>query len=242
MESPRKLIKGKLSAAYNDNKNLVVDVFQKADAWILWFIGFSIGGLALFAGNLDKFANKLTTEQIHKIFIELFFSVISGVLFRYVYIWFYMLLIKNIYSRVSNDFDAQYDLPVFKPLIGNETFAELIILINTYTGSDFNNLIQQFADADENHRIALCSVLIDYYNKADAFYTEETTKGLDHLKERLEIYFGKKIEEINKKDNSGNKLFGRQFYLIITLGSILLLIFSVSFGLALYTFCFNIHL
>nr|NYE66079.1 hypothetical protein [Mucilaginibacter sp. E4BP6] len=49
--------------------------------------------------------------------------------------------------------------------------------------------------------------------------------------------------------NDDFKLFGRPFYLIITLGSILLIIFSVlliifsvSFGLALYNFCFNIHL
>jgi len=95
MDRPSKKIKDKIAAIFDDNKTLVIDLFQKADAWILWFIGFSIGGLALFAGNLDKFSNRLTSDQVHQIFTKSFFAIISGVLFRYVYMWFYMHLMTN---------------------------------------------------------------------------------------------------------------------------------------------------
>jgi len=220
----------------------VIDLFQKADAWILWFIGFSIGGLALFAGNLDKFSNRLTSDQVHQIFTKSFFAIISGVLFRYVYMWFYMHLMTNIFSRTAIDFDSKYDQPVYKKLEGNETFTELIIRVNTYTGENFNNLLLTFIEADEKKRIELCSILIDYYQKAEVFNSDDLTKGLDYVKERLQVYYGRPFEELKKKDNSFNRFFGKKFYLLVVLGSILLLVFTISFAVALYTFCFKIHM
>jgi hypothetical protein len=242
LESPVKHIKDKFSAAYSDNRNLLIDIFQKADAWILWFIGFSIGGLALFAGNLDKFCDKLTTGQIHQIFINLFISVISGIIYRYVYIWFYLYLMQDVYGRIFNDFDSKNDFPVFKELVGGETFAELVIRLNTYTGESFNDLLLKFSEADEQKKIELCSVLIDYYQKAKAFNDEEITKGLNFVNERLQVYHGKRLEKLQAKHNVSRRLFTFRYYLLISLGVALLFTFLITFGVALCTFCFNVHL
>jgi hypothetical protein len=242
MHKPEKLIKDRINHLYGENKNLVVDVFQKADAWILWFIGFAIGGLALLAGNLDKFHDRLTPAQVHNIFIALFYSIVSGIVFRYFYIWFYIHLVKNVYGRLLYDFNSEFDLPSFRPLTGNETFEELIILLNNATGESFESLLPTFANLDGEKRVELCLTLINYYNQTRNFYEQEITKGSNLVKERLEVYFAKPIEEHSKQDNSFNRLFGLKYYLFVALGSLLFLTFLGSFGTAVYIFCFNIHI
>lgn len=106
MEDIVKNIRSAQATAYNEQENVVLKIWEKVDVWITWFVGFAIGGLALLAGNLDKFSNRISKDNIHEIFIWLFISILSGVFYRYVYLWFYRTLLL-IHFRLRMDFNFQ---------------------------------------------------------------------------------------------------------------------------------------
>jgi hypothetical protein len=133
MEEVVKDIWSAQAALYNDQESLIVKIWEKADAWITWFIGFAIGGLALLAGNLDKLSNKISKDNIHEIFIWLFVSILSGVFYRYVYLWFFRTLLL-IHFRLRTDYNSDAYFPDYPVLTHNETFMELIALVKEYTG------------------------------------------------------------------------------------------------------------
>ncbi|WP_426667555.1 hypothetical protein ACPPVU_16150 [Mucilaginibacter sp. McL0603] len=239
MEQVVKDIRLAQATAYNDHESIVLKIWEKVDAWITWFVGFSIGGLALLAGNLDKLSCKIPKDDIHLIFIWLFISILSGVFYRYVYLWFYRSLLL-IHFRLRMDFTSTAYFPPFPVLTRNESFFELVILIKEYTGQDFSNLLQSFMDADQERRSLIFAFLNDFYAKSELNYERQKSEVLNHIKERFQVYHGKSIDSVEDKVRF-KRLYGCIYWLIVTIGGLLFFAFTISFIIALCVFCFNVH-
>jgi len=245
MEDIVKNIWSAQAALYNDRENLIIKIWEKVDAWITWFIGFAIGGLALLAGDLDKLSNKISKDNIHEIFIWLFISILSGIFYRYVYLWFYRNLLL-IHFRLRTDYNPNAYFPNFPILTHNETFMELIVLIKEYTGQDFSILLQPFMNVttdnpeDQNKRNLIFAFLNDFYEKSRLNYERQRDHALSHIRERFQVYHGKSIDSVVDKIRF-KRLFGCLYWFVVGLGGALFLLFTIAFIMALYIFSINIH-
>lgn len=245
MEDVVKDIYSAQALLYNDQETIIIKIWEKVDAWITWFIGFAIGGLALLAGSLDKLSNKISKDNVHDIFIWLFISILSGVFYRYVYLWFYRTLLL-IHFRVRVDYNASTHFPNFPELTHNESFMELIVLIKEYTGQDFSKLLEPFMEVTgddpkkQSKRNLIFAFLNDFYDKARINYERQRENALAHIRERFQVYHGKSIDSVIDKVRF-KRLQGCLYWFIVALGGTLFLLFTIAFIAALYIFCVNVH-
>ena len=235
-----------LNQAKNKNKNrfkgikdLLIMVFDKADAFSLWIIGFSIAGIGLLIGNTDKIKPLISPNLFHRISISLCVSIIAGIIFRYVYMWFFMLNMK-IMDRMISDYSPEEHLPNLtnsKDLDGTQSFEELLIATQQYAGQDLSHFLIDYANADEQQRQILYKTIVDYYVQFTVFNNIDAQRADLFVKSMNELYF----RRMPNPPRAGY-LRGCSYYLAITLGAPFFLTFILAFIYALILFCFNVHL
>lgn len=110
-----------------DSRELNKYAFEKVDNVSLWIIGLSIGAIAALSSKLTELNKLLTAGQTKFIFCVLLISVVCGIFYRIIYIWYYVLFdgaFRQIEIALSDlDLvDTEFELD------GTEPFEELIRL------------------------------------------------------------------------------------------------------------------
>jgi hypothetical protein len=61
--------------------------FNSSERFMIWIVGFSIGGLSIIVTNITQFSQSFNHSIIQVILVLLSISIISGILYR----WFFYL-------------------------------------------------------------------------------------------------------------------------------------------------------
>ncbi len=82
--------------ANSHSKELFKYVFEKSDSISLWIIGLSVGGISIFANNIGKVRDSVNPQFLSPILYLLAISVTSGIIYRVLFLNFYVLLSQTL--------------------------------------------------------------------------------------------------------------------------------------------------
>ena len=238
-ERPLNSIKNRNQENFKRTKHLIISVFERADAFSLWIIGFSVGGIGLLLSNSEKLKHSFNQDITHSISISLCTSIIAGIFFRYIYMWFFMINIK-MFDRLISDYSSENELPILtnsQDLNGFETFEELVVIVEQYTGKDLSHFITDFINADDAQKLSLRQSLHDYYLQNDSFNNIDSQRGNEFVRNMNSIYFRRTPNPARP-----GLLRGCTYWLAVTVGAPFFLTFIIAFIYALCLFCFNFHI
>ncbi len=141
-ERPFSVVRNIFKKHTSDSRELNKYAFEKVDNVSLWIIGLSIGTIAALASKLTELNKLLTGGQIKFIFCILFISVVCGIFYRIIYIWYYVLVdgaFRQIEISLSDlDLvDTEFELD------GKEPFEELIRLNKQFQDLEYLLLLSE---------------------------------------------------------------------------------------------------
>lgn len=209
--------------------------FENSERFMLWVVGFAIGGLSLVISNLSSFHNHYNYIIIKIVLVSLAISVISGIVYRWA---FYSLQIQyqQIEFYLKGAFSNRRMMQTDRQDVSKETdFKRLAFIMNYDFGVDLTHKIEEYDNAeDPNIREFLLEDLKNYYRDMNELAIEEYNSTMIYVNGIYQKAFGltnEQIERINITDIAKLlKLYGK-----ITIGGFIISCLTFAFVIVLLT-------
>lgn len=219
-----------------ESKDTVKYVFEMSDKFSLWIIGISLGALSLLLSNLKDILSYISVYNLKVVLAFLFISVLCGVLYRFVFIFYYIY--TNEAFRIMDFYltdDERQDIE--NRLTGNESYDDLIELIKQFINLNEENFRNEYNNADNLGKTQLYNNMVAWY----IGYVREAKKDFDWTKNDIAEAYNKYLG-INKKNfykqHSPKKLMFTK-YTSIVLYTLFMITFL--FAVAFFLLTINIH-
>ena len=220
----------------NDSRELLKYVFEKSDSISLWIIGLSIGGISIFANNIADIQKVISPCYLRPILLLLAISVTSGIIYRGLYLYFFVVLNSTI-KGIDIAFSNRKTMDTESNLTGNENFKELVTKVLDGTGDDLSYLMTAYNDVNDAARIILYKSVVDHYLKSVEFAQKDTDLALDFVADTYAKFYGLNKEKFLNKLKSPNP-GGNQYKRTLILTTIFYFIYILTFITALFTFVY----
>lgn len=214
-------------------KELFKYVFEKSDSISLWIIGLSVGGISIFANNLGKVKDSVNPDFLSLILYLLAISVTTGILYRLLYLNFYVLLSQTL-DGIDIAFTRKKTMDTDSFLNGNETFEGVLIVIQNSTGEDLIHLLPLYNGSDLSGRQILYDSTVKHYLESVEFAKRDTELAIDFAADTYARFFYSSKEKYKKKFTEGDK--GKKYKILRTVTICLYLIYNLTFIAALFLF------
>lgn len=172
--------------------------FEQAHAFILWLVGFSIGGLGIIIANLDKDVVKRSYGLTKFSLILFTISIISGIVYRLAIARFQgkfndaMLYAEGAFSNKEMMSATPTDLT-------NESdIRQVIRYIKEDYGEDLNYVLELYGKSDDPHKEFLLNDLKEHYNKTSRFVQIDIQNATAYAKAVNQKAFGLSNKVIEK--------------------------------------------
>jgi len=218
-----------------ESRELLKYVFEKSDNISLWIIGLSIGGISIFANNIADIQKVISPCFLRPILFLLSISVTSGIMYRSLYLYFFVLL-DNTLRGIDIAFSNQKTMDFESTLDGKETFQELVEKLKDGFGEDLSYLIPVFDKIDNKAKEELYKSVVDHYLKRVDFAQTDANIALDFIADTYSKFFGKAKDKIKNEFNSSNA--GRKFKWSLRLTTAFYFIYITTFIASLFTFVY----
>lgn len=173
--------------------------FSNMERFMLWIVGFSIGGLSIIATNLTDFDKRYEHDLIKIVLVFLTISIILGIIYRWA---FHLLQIENqeIEFYLRSAFSDKKMMKIETDDISNETdVREVIRRIKVDFGEDLSRLLEEYGNMDSDGNTLFLQEMKDRYNKIDKWAKNDFEKAKSHIKEIFKITYGFSNEKIERK-------------------------------------------
>ncbi len=217
-----------------ESKDLLKYVFEKSDNISLWIIGLSIGGISIFANNIADIQKTISPDLLRPILLLLTISVTSGIIYRSLYLYFFVVL-NNTIRGIDIAFSNLKMMDTESQLTGNENFTELVKKVYKGTGDDLSYLQQAYDEVDHSAKTVLYNSVVDYYLKLVEFAQKDIDLALDFIANTYSKFFGKNKEKYLEKLKNPNT-GANQYKWTLILTTAFYLIYILAFIGALFTF------
>jgi hypothetical protein len=234
-ERPFNILRDIFKRNNKEARELTKYIFEKSDSISLWIIGLSIGGVSLFANNIADIQSTISHCYLKAIIFLLAISVITGLIYRSLFLYFFVLLDGNhrgidiAFSRIPTMDDESF-------LNGDETFQELISAVKDNLG-DLSTLLIEYEQKNETEKFKLYSSVVDSYKLSVEFAKKDLEMALDFVAETYANFTGTTKEKF-RKQMEGNTS-GLSYKWTIRLTSFFYLIYLLSFISALLLFAIS---
>lgn len=220
----------------NESKDLLKYVFEKSDNISLWIIGLSIGGISIFANNIADIQKVISPCYLRPILLLLAISVTSGIVYRGLYLYFFVVLNHTI-RGIDIAFSNRKTMDTESNLTGQETFKELVDKVLDGTSDDLSYLLPVFNDIDDAARVILYKSVVDHYLKSVEFAQRDCDLAFDFVADTYSKFYGLNKEKyLNKLKNP--RTGGSQYKRTLILTTIFYFIYILTFIAALFTFVY----
>ncbi len=220
----------------NQSKELLKYVFEKSDGISLWIIGLSVGGITLFANNVANIQKTISSNYLKPILLLLAISVTSGIVYRVLFLYFFILL-KKIQTQIDISFSNESFMDTESLLNGNETFEELIKAVKDNCG-DLSYLLNIYNTVDENVRSTLYNSVTSHYLETVEFAKKDTDLVLEFIADTYSKFTGYSKKKYLKEFNRNN--VGKQYKLAQYSTAIFYFIYILTFFTALFLFVYSV--
>jgi hypothetical protein len=218
------------------NKDLLKYVFEKSDGISLWVMGLSVGALSLLFTNILNIKKLIPAANLSFLVWSLSISVISGIIYRVLFLYWFVLQ-NRIGDQIDIAFTREKKMHQVSLLNGNETFQQLVFLVQDSTGIDYSHLIPLFNESDEENKKILYDSLVGHYLKNIEFAKEDLKLAVDSAIEIFAKAGATNKDKFLKKALSTNtglharrvSHFVRFFYIIFNLAFLIAIcVFAIS--------------
>ena len=186
--------------------------FSNSDKYMVWVVGFAIGGLSIIVTNLTQFNQTFNHCVIKAILILLSISIISGIIYRWsFYLW--QIQYQSIEFYLQGAFSDKEIMETEPDDLSNETdIKEVVRRIKTDFGEDVSHILPLYNQADANLKEYLLKDLKQHYKKVGEWAKKDFEFAMKYVKDVYQKAFGLSEKRIDKMFNAKNsaklKFFG----------------------------------
>ncbi len=213
----------------SDAKELMKFVFEKTDSILLWLIGLSIGVIAALSSKFADLYKLFTVEETKCIFLFLFTSVVCGIIYRVIYLWYY-ILIDGAFRQIDISLSESDMVDIDFELDGTETFDFLFRQNLEY--QDLPNFPELYKKADDKQKTELYAYLVGLYKSEAEYAKKEYDLALSTVEEAYNSALGTKTKLSNLTDTQLKKPV-KTIKILRVVSIVLYLIFIFSFLFAI---------
>lgn len=182
--------------------------FSNSEKFMLWIIGFSIGGLSIIITNLTQFNQIFEYCTIKTILILLSISILSGIIFRW-FFYKYQIHYQGIEFYLRGAFSNQDVMEIDPDDISDENdIKEIARRFKIDFDVDLSAFIKVYNNLDEVGRSEMINDLKNYYKRLGEWVKNDYEAGLSFVKETYKKAFGLSDKKVNKlfESSSSNSL------------------------------------
>ena len=224
----------------SEAKELMKFVFEKTDSILLWLIGLSIGVIAALSSKFADLYKLFTVEETKCIFLFLFISVVCGIIYRVIYLWYY-ILIDGAFRQIDISLSESDMVDIDSDLDGTETFEYLFRQNLEY--QDLPDFLGLYNKTDEKQKAELYAYMVGLYKSEAEYAKKEYDLALSTVEDAYNSALGTKTKLTNLTDTQLTKPV-RTIKTLRVISIVLYLIFIFSFlfavGYLLYVVKFPI--
>lgn len=200
--------------------------FNNSERFMIWIVGFSIGGLSIIVTNLAQFTNSFDYSTIKTILILLSTSIISGILYRW-FFYIYQIHYQSIEFYLQGAFSNQQIMEVNPDDISNENdVKEVIRRLKIDYDDDVSNVLDEYSKLNPEGKLIVLNDLKSRYQFIAQGIKREYEFAMNYAKDTYKEAFGlsdKTFERMFQPNSS------KRFKLFERLTSISFLISCLSF-------------
>jgi hypothetical protein len=233
IERPFNQIRDALKEINIKNKELVRYVFEKSDNISLWIIGLAIGGLSIIANDLGKVKSGIPPHYLSPILYLLAGSVTTGVIYRTLYLRFYVCL-SQINDGIVIAFTRQETMDTESLLKGNESYEGVLLSIKLGFGEDLSPMIPIYNNSDEQGKKILYDTAVNHYNASVEYARRDAELAIEFVADTYSKFIGVNKEKFLKKLKNGNSAKEFKIFKILTI--IFYLAYNLMFIATLFLF------
>jgi hypothetical protein len=189
--------------------------FANSDKFMVWVVGFSIGGLSIIVTQITQFNQSFSHLTIKATLILLSCSIISGLIYRWsFYMWQVQYQNFEFYLQVAFSSKEIMEIEPFD-LTNENDIKEIVRRMKIDFGEDVSFVLQDYEKADDKGKEFLLNDLKMHYKKVGDWARVDYENGVNYVKDIYKSAFGISEKRINKmfKQSSTSKL---KFYSWIT--------------------------
>ena len=225
MKRPFDSIKEIFSDSLTRSREDLKAMFEQAHSFMIWIVGFSIGGLSLIVANVSKIDQNICHSCIKCILILLTTSIISGIIYRLSIIR-YQAKFRDAMFYIEGSFSDKQIIPTTRNLSNENDIKEIVKFIKEDFDEDLFHVIDIYESADAEHKMQMLSDIKIHYEKSGQWAKKSFDNGINFAKDVYQKAFGLSTDKVNKLFNDYSS---RQL-------RIWMLIASISFYLSCLTF------
>lgn len=182
--------------------------FSNSDKYMVWVVGFSIGGLSIIVTHLTEFNLSFSHCIIKVILILLATSIISGTLYRWAfYLW--QVQYQSIEFYLQGAFSDKEIMETDPDDLTDETdIKEVVRRINTDFGEDVSHVLEIYNQVNDDVKLFLLNDLKNHYKKMGEWAKKDFEFAMNYVKGIYKSAFGLSQKSIDKmfSSNSAKKL------------------------------------
>lgn len=137
--------------------------FNNSERFMIWIVGFSIGGLSIIVTNLTGLNLSYSHCVIKLILILLSISIISGIIYRWTF-YLYQIQYQNIEFYLQGAFSTKETMQTEPEDLSNETdIKEVIRRLKLDFNEDMSFILKDYIKANDTGKQFLLDDLKAYY-------------------------------------------------------------------------------
>jgi len=183
-------------------------IFEHSDKFMVWIVGFSIGGLSLIVINLSKFDKTFSYILLKSILVLLAISIISGIVYRIAF-YTYQIYFRQIEFYLEGAFSNKEFMEIEPDdLTEEKDFKEVIRRLKEDFGENVSDMLDIYEQADTERKLFLLNDLKSHYKKTGEWAKKDFELAIDYAKDTFQKAFGFSKKKVDKifNDNSSAKL------------------------------------
>jgi hypothetical protein len=208
--------------------------FNNSEKFMIWVVGFSIGGLSIIVTNLTKFNQSFDYYTIKTVLILLSISIVSGILYRW-FFYIFQIQYQNIELYLQGAFSNKKIMEINPVDLSKESdIKEIIRRLKIDFDEDASFILDEYIKQNEEERLKLLNDLKAHYKKIGENANAEFKFAMNYAKGIYKNAFGLSEKTATKmfQLNSPTK-----FKLFSRLTSIAFLISCISFVAVVILLC-----
>lgn len=235
MKRPFDTIKELFFENLKSSKENVRFDFEQWDKLLVWFVGFSIGGIALIVSNFTPLNKIFCYYTIKMVLTMLVLSISFGIIYRIV-AFLKLKQLRNIELFLDVAFSDKEMMDINPTLLKDEDDINIVFKkIKDDFDEDLSYMHNFYVVSSDEHKAILLKSYKDYHKKLSEWAKADSKRAIEYVKDTYQKAFDlsqKTTEEIFSNQNSP-----KYFRLFHWIASIAFLICCGTFLCALIILC-----
>ena len=186
--------------------------FERSEKFMLWIVGFSIGGVSIIVTNLTQFGQTFNHDFVKVILILFSTSIISGIIYRWAF-FIFQVQYQSIEFYLQGAFSNKEMMDIDPEDMTNETdIKEVLRRLKDDFDEDAYFILEDYNKLPQEGKDFLLNDIKNHYKKVGESVKKEYEFSMNYVKSTFKQAFGLSEKKLNKLFNRNAskklKLFG----------------------------------